>query len=165
MIGKVTIKRRSARISTKNRRESTENIEIKMGNVQSNDDKEGTINISSHESFHRSNADAREQLQFAKGSDDLAVLDLLASISGLSSQEVPENEQVAMEEDTGRETSATLTDAQSPQPMSEETSTNSLSTQDFLDVPPSQQSSSEDFEEIVEGEQEGKECYRVEKRI
>lgn len=153
---KVPIKRRSARLSAKLHRESTEKSETKMGTVQSNDDKMDTTGISSDEPFQRSNTDACERQQLSIVPGDSFALDSL-NISGFSSADGLESEQVPMEEDTDteKETNAALTGTQPPQPTSEEPDID-----DFLSTPPAPPSSplpqSSNVEEIAREEHEGK---------
>lgn len=158
---KVPIKRRSARLSAKLHRESTEKSETKMGTVQSNDDKMDTTGISSDEPFQRSNTDACERQQLSIVPGDSFALDSL-NISGFSSADGLESEQVPMEEDTNteKETKVASTGTQSPQPMSEDPHTDDSSPRDFLNTLPAPPLSplpqSSNVEEIAREEHEGK---------
>lgn len=84
----VTVKRRSARLSAKYRRQSTEQSETKMGSGQSQEDKMDTVGVSSDEPIHRLNTDARKQPQFPNECCDSIASDL----QNVSSEQVMEEE-------------------------------------------------------------------------
>lgn len=142
MARKVSIKRRSARISARYCRKSTEQLEIKKKVDQLIDDQMDTISISSDDTPNHLHADESERPQNSNQSDESScsnALDLM-NISGYLSEKSVNG---AMEEDTGRgiEMGTTQTGELSSIDLTNESSTDGANLQDFLGIPPSSQNS------------------------
>lgn len=151
MARKVSLKRRSARISARYGRKSTEQIEIK--NEQLIDDKMDTISISSDETPNYLDTDKSERPKNSNQSDKSSCSDVfdLMNISGYLNGNAKNG---AMEEDAdGEILKSTTQTGESIIDLTEESFTDDSNLQDFLGIPPSSQNSDS------QNDAEGKICF------